>query len=91
MVVDETPRFPEMRSVHVDDADAVAQQALAAGAKLIMEVQDKPYGGSGGVKDPFTLDCGAGLQSCGRRPRRPAAKSESWRARAGLESCPTSF
>jgi len=67
MIVDETPRS-EMRSVqafggspmnmflYVDDADALAKQALAAGAKLIMEVQDKPYGRSGGVKDPFGLD-----------------------------------
>jgi PhnB protein len=68
MIVDETPRFPEMRGVqafggspmniflYVDDADAVAQQALAAGAALIMPVEDKPYGRSGGVKDPYGLD-----------------------------------
>jgi PhnB protein len=42
--------------LYVDDADALAKQALAAGAKLIMEVQDKPYGRSGGVKDPYGLD-----------------------------------
>jgi len=68
MITDESPQFPELRSVqafggspmnmfpYVEDADALAKQALAAGAKLIMEVQDKPYGRSGGVKDPFGLD-----------------------------------
>jgi len=68
MIVDETPQFPEMRSVqafggspmnmflYVGDADAVMKQALAAGAKPIMEVQDKSYGRSGGVTDPYGLD-----------------------------------
>jgi PhnB protein len=68
MISDGSPQFPELRSVqafggspmnvflYVDDADAVARQALAAGATLIMEVEDKPYGRSGGVKDPFGLD-----------------------------------
>ncbi|HUE02414.1 MAG TPA: VOC family protein [Bryobacteraceae bacterium] len=68
MIVDETPKFPEMRSVqafggspmnmflYVDDADASAQRALAAGATLIMEVRDQSYGRSGGVKDPYGLD-----------------------------------
>jgi PhnB protein len=68
MLVDECSDFPEMRSVqsfggspmnmflYVDDADAWASRAVAAGAKVIMEVQDKPYGRSGGVKDPYGLD-----------------------------------
>ncbi len=68
MIADESPRFSELRSVqafggsganmflYVDDADAVAKQAVAAGAKLISPVEDKPYGRSGGVKDPFGLD-----------------------------------
>ena len=67
MITDEASQFPELRSVqafggspmnmflYVDDADALAKQALAAGAQLIMEVQDKPYGRSGGVKDPYGL------------------------------------
>jgi PhnB protein len=67
MIADEASQFPELRSVqafggspmnmflYVDDADALAKQALAAGAQLIMEVQDKPYGRSGGVKDPYGL------------------------------------
>ena len=68
MIADESPRFQELRSLqsyggspmnmflYVDDADATAKQAVAAGAKVIMEVQDKPYGRSGGVKDPYGLE-----------------------------------
>ena len=68
MITDESPKFPELRSVqafggspmnmflYVDDADAAVQQALAAGARLIMEVKDQSYGRSGGVKDPYGLD-----------------------------------
>ena len=67
MITDETSRFPDQRSLqahggsplnmflYVDDADAAAQQALAAGATLLMEVQNQSYGRSGGVKDPFGL------------------------------------
>jgi PhnB protein len=67
MIVDEFPDFPYMRGaqtlggspVHiflsVDDADAVAAKALAAGAKTIMEMSDKDYGRTGGVEDPFGL------------------------------------
>ncbi|HSB95144.1 MAG TPA: VOC family protein [Spongiibacteraceae bacterium] len=40
--------------LHVDDADAVLQQAVAAGAKLEMAAQDHFYGErSGSVIDPF--------------------------------------
>jgi PhnB protein len=68
MLVDECSEFPEMRAVqtfggspmniflYVDDADAWQARALAAGATEIMKVEDKPYGRSGGVKDPFGLD-----------------------------------
>ena len=68
MIVDESAKFPELRSVqafggspmnmflYVDDADAVAKQALDAGATLIMAIENKPYGRSGGVKDPYGLD-----------------------------------
>jgi uncharacterized glyoxalase superfamily protein PhnB len=31
----------------VDDADAVYQRAKAAGAKIVFEIEDKPYGGRG--------------------------------------------
>lgn len=68
MITDESSTNPRLRSVqafggspmnmflYVDDADAAAKQALAAGAKLISEVEDKPYGRSGGVQDPYGLD-----------------------------------
>jgi len=39
--------------LHVDDADAMYAQALRAGATSIDAPSDKPYGRSGGVKDPF--------------------------------------
>ncbi|MGO4879428.1 MAG: VOC family protein [Bryobacteraceae bacterium] len=67
MIGDENPMFPELRSVqafggspmnmflYVDDADAAVKQAQDAGAKLITEVEDKPYGRSGGVQDPYGL------------------------------------
>ena len=68
MLVDETPKFPEMRGVqtfggspvnmflYVDDADAWVKRAVEAGARIVMEVSDQSYGRSGGVKDPFGLD-----------------------------------
>ena len=68
MIADEAPQFSERRSLqafggspmnmflYVDDADAFAQRALDAGAKLITEIEDRPYGRSGGVKDPYGLD-----------------------------------
>jgi uncharacterized glyoxalase superfamily protein PhnB len=39
--------------LHVDDADALHARALRAGAILIDAPSNKPYGRSGGVKDPF--------------------------------------
>jgi PhnB protein len=68
MLVDETPKFPEMRGVqtfggspvnmflYVDDAEAWVKRAVEAGARIVMEVSDQSYGRSGGVKDPFGLD-----------------------------------
>lgn len=41
--------------LYVDDADTVARTAIDAGATEVMPVTDKPYGRSGGVKDPFGL------------------------------------
>jgi uncharacterized glyoxalase superfamily protein PhnB len=38
--------------LHVDDADAMYARALRAGATSIDAPSDKPYGRSGGVKDP---------------------------------------
>lgn len=39
--------------LHVDDADAMYARALRAGASSIDAPSNKPYGRSGGVKDPF--------------------------------------
>jgi uncharacterized glyoxalase superfamily protein PhnB len=39
--------------LHVDDADAMYARAVRAGATSIDAPSDKPYGRSGGVKDPF--------------------------------------
>ena len=39
--------------LHVDDADALYGRALRAGASSIDAPSNKPYGRSGGVKDPF--------------------------------------
>jgi len=41
-------------SLHVDDPDRVAAQAVAAGATLMFPVEDQPYGmRQGRVVDPF--------------------------------------
>jgi PhnB protein len=41
-------------SLHVDDADAAAAQAIAAGASELFPVADQPYGlRQGRVVDPF--------------------------------------
>ena len=41
-------------SLHVDDPDAVAAQAIAAGARELFPVADQPYGmRQGRVVDPF--------------------------------------
>jgi PhnB protein len=43
--------------LHVDDADAMIEQAVKAGAKLVRPAQDQFYGErSGTVRDPFGYD-----------------------------------
>lgn len=39
--------------INVEDADAVFNNALENGASVLMEMDDKEYGRSGGIKDPF--------------------------------------
>ena len=39
--------------VYVKDADKAFEQALELGSEMVSEVSDKPYGRSGGIKDPF--------------------------------------
>lgn len=67
MLSDDYPEFSQMRSVqalggspvsvflYVDDADAAAERAIAAGAKWFWPMGDQEYGRSGGVLDPFGL------------------------------------
>jgi PhnB protein len=66
MLTDESPKFPEMRSpqslggspislfVYVEDVDALAQQAVAAGAKMTWPMENADDGDRRcGVEDPF--------------------------------------
>ncbi|MBQ5945891.1 VOC family protein [Massilia sp. ST3] len=65
MLADEYPEYgirgphglggtPVTIHLHVDNADAVVERALAAGASLERKVQDEFYGERGGVvRDPF--------------------------------------
>ena len=39
--------------VYVKDADTAFELALELGSEQILQVSDKPYGRSGGIKDPF--------------------------------------
>ncbi|HTU34976.1 MAG TPA: VOC family protein [Candidatus Acidoferrum sp.] len=45
--------MPGHLHLHVPDADALYARAMAAGASSIEAPSDKPYGRSGGVRDPF--------------------------------------
>ena len=67
MLSQETPAYPELRSIeamggspvqiflYLDDVDAIAAKAVAAGAILRYPVEEKPYGRSCGFADPFGL------------------------------------
>ena len=41
--------------LNVDDADATAARAGAAGATILYPIQDQSYGRSGTIKDPFGI------------------------------------
>jgi len=68
MLSDEFPEFgiyaptPDAPStfcihLHVDDADAIVELAVRAGARIVREPQDQFYGErSGTVRDPFGYD-----------------------------------
>lgn len=74
MLSDEFPEFgiraldPDTAGVclihlHVDDADAAVARAVAAGARIVRELQDAFYGErSGTVRDPFGYDWMLGHQ-----------------------------
>ena len=44
---------PVIMSLQVNDADAVAERMLAAGATIIYEIADRGYGYGGRLRDPF--------------------------------------
>ena len=52
MPVDKTIGLPlervwQSRTSSVSDADAICARARAAGAEIVFDIQDKPYGGRG--------------------------------------------
>ncbi len=56
MFADATDTFNERPAglfIYVDDADKTFQKAIEAGARILNELSDQPYGRSGGVTDPF--------------------------------------
>lgn len=56
MIADSTADYKTQTAglfVYVKDADAAFELALALGSEMILEVSDKSYGRSGGIKDPF--------------------------------------
>jgi PhnB protein len=65
MLCNMVPEFPEMKApakyggspmqlfVYCDDADAWFTRAVEHGAKVVMPMDDKDYGRTGGVEDPF--------------------------------------
>jgi PhnB protein len=65
MLADESPQMgargphsvggsPVMLMLYVDDVDATAKRAIAAGAKLVRPIEDQFYGDrAGGLEDPF--------------------------------------
>jgi PhnB protein len=67
MLTEESPAYPDMQSakkrggspvhlfLYLDDVDLFAAKAVDAGASMLMEIADKEYGRSGGLKDPFGL------------------------------------
>lgn len=59
MLAESTDDYPASNAgmfIYVEDADVAYNKALELGAKSIMPVEDKDYGRSGGVKDPFGND-----------------------------------
>jgi PhnB protein len=65
MLCNMVPEFPEMKApskyggspmqlfVYCDDADAWFHRAVEHGAKVVMPMDDKDYGRTGGIEDPF--------------------------------------
>ena len=47
------PPSPSGMFIYVPDADEAYARAIAAGSLSILPIEDKPYGRTGGVTDPF--------------------------------------
>ncbi len=80
---------PVMIVLTVENADAVVEQAVAAGAKVLLPVEDQPYGRrSGKILDPFGFrwDVGTPIRSAAQpernreESRRPGMESKARRA-----------
>ncbi len=55
MFAQATAEYPAQTAglfIYVEDADETFKLAIQNGAKVIMELEDKEYGRSGGIKDP---------------------------------------
>lgn len=50
---DEYPPFPCSTFMYVENADDIIGKALANGAQLLQEIDDRPYGRGGGFADVF--------------------------------------
>ena len=48
--------FPCSTFMYVENADVIIGRALANGATLLQEIEDRPYGRGGGFKDAFGND-----------------------------------
>jgi PhnB protein len=56
MFADATDQYKSQTAgmfIYVDNADERYKKAIEAGATIITQVSDQPYGRSGGVADPF--------------------------------------
>ncbi len=56
MFADATDKYktgPAGLFIYVDNADETFKKAMVAGASTITKLSDQPYGGSGGIADPF--------------------------------------
>jgi PhnB protein len=62
--------------LHVPDADALYARAMAAGAASIEAPSDKPYGRSGGVRDPFGNSWFITSSAAAASSRQPAPQTD---------------
>lgn len=69
---------PVLLHIYVEDVDAVVEQAVAAGAKVVRPVKDEFYGDrSGGIEDPFGHQWHLATQKEIITPEEMAKRAES--------------